>query len=252
MAERQFQTVKLPSLGKFYDGKVPNGEIEVYPIRVREEKMMAGATGSGSERMTLLLRNCLKTEIDPRELLLVDRYFLLFYLSLISYGKDRKLQLSCPHDGCGKVFDHEADLEQCEVTYLEDGVSEPYLVQLPVSQDEVGLRFLRGTDEVEMVRLLAALRRSGGRDAKGPKRMTPGEAGLLNMLMPVVTVNGETLSQEDKVAWAEELIGRDAEFMRSAMNQFDFGVDQMIETDCPSCGKAVSVPLPAENLFRFL
>lgn len=238
MAERKSYETTLPSRGLLYGDKVKDGKVKVYPIRVFEEKMLAGGTGNGSDKTNQLLKSCLATEIDPKELLLVDRMFLLCHLGLLSYGSERELNVTCQE--CKHQFPLKVDMTQFDITYAEDGLEDQREVTLPVSGDKVVIRLLRGTDEGKIISMDARLKKSkkvGGVDS----------LLVLQMMLPIVSVNDKELSGSDLIEWIENMIAQDARALRDAINKTDFGIDTSTEVICPACSEEFSFEFPAEN-----
>lgn len=240
MVERKSYETTLPSRGLFYGDKVKDGKVKVYPIRVFEEKMLSGGVGNASDKTNQLLKSCLATEIDPKELLLVDRMFLLCHLGLLSYGAERELNVTCPDPKCKNQFPVKVDMTQFEVTYAEDDLEDVREFELPVSKDKVSIKFLRGHDEGKILSMDSRLKKSkkvGGIDS----------ILVLQMALPLVSVNGEELEGSDKIEWIENLIAQDARVLRDAINKFDFGIDTSVEVICPVCSEEFSLEFPAEN-----
>ncbi len=250
MAERVAYGVTLPSKGMFYGSKVPDGKVELCPIRVLEEKLLAGSPGTGSDKMNILISHCLKSpQINPKELLLVDRMFILYYLTMISYGNKREFAVLCTNPECKKKFKHTTDLQKFEVEYCPEDVTEPYDISLPVCGDIVSVKFLRGNDETEIIEMSKQLRRTD--DNKKKKKITKGDLAILVLSLPVVTVNGQEMDNEEKVEWIENLIGQDADFLRESFSKYDFGVDLTVGVSCSDCGNEFEVEFPSEEFFRF-
>lgn len=154
-------TVTLPSKGLLYDGKLPDGNVEVAAITGREEKLIAGATGDVSELIDGLLNRLMLTRsVRPGELLLTDRLFILFNIRANSYGPRYGWQVTCR--GCRRLFRHELKIPgDLEIIELPDGAAEPFEVALPVSGAKIGFRLLRGEDEMEVTRYLDAQVKKG-------------------------------------------------------------------------------------------
>lgn len=239
MVERKSHIAILPSQGKF-NPEIPEGIVEVYPIRVLEEKMMAGMSGTGTQRMNALFKSCLKSEVDPSKLLLVDRMYLLLFLRILSYGPSRKVTIPC--QSCGQKNDYNMDLNSFEITNPKEDQVEPFSITLPISGDVIELRFLRGIDEQEISQASERYRKKG----KSPSEI----AFVMQMTLPVVSVNGEVISELDKFAWADNLVGQDASFLRKSIESTDFGVKMESELTCSNCQEEFTAALPMEEFFR--
>jgi hypothetical protein len=110
---QNYETVTLPSMGRFYfDGidTPTTGEVNIRPMTGREESILSTARfmrqGRGIE---MIFQNCLlEKNINTEKLLSVDRTFLLIYLRGISYGNIYEAKVKCPE--CGHTFDNDIDL----------------------------------------------------------------------------------------------------------------------------------------------
>jgi hypothetical protein len=153
--------VALPSKGLLYDGKLPDGRVEVSAITTREEKLIAGATGDVSSLIDALLNRLMLTRaIKPGELLLTDRLFILFNIRANSYGSKYGWMVTCR--GCRRSFRHELNIPgDVEIVELDDTATEPFEVALPISGAKVGFRLLRGADEIEITRYVDSQVRKG-------------------------------------------------------------------------------------------
>lgn len=234
--ERIASEFTLPSQGLFYGDTLPGGTVEVYPIRVREEKNLSGmASESFSKAINSLLRACLKTQIDPSSLVLEDRFYLLLVLRVLSYGEIYKFPIKC--GSCGVRFNYKLDLNALEVKAADSSWAEPFSVDLPVSKDKVEFRLLRATDEEEIAKIIRNSFSSG---------ITPegDQAYVYRLAYQVTSVNGKVLHLQDKLMWLEDLIGRDSSVLQSAMDSKSFGVDSTVETKCPNCANEINMSMP--------
>lgn len=101
------ETVRLPSLGKFYkNGELTedsfDGEILLKPMTMTDEIMMKSADmlfqGTAIERV---LQRCSPNIKSPLDLLSTDVDYLLTQLRRISYGPNVEIPFVCAADGCG-------------------------------------------------------------------------------------------------------------------------------------------------------
>lgn len=249
--ERKHYPVRIPSLGRFYDLELQDGVVEVHAIRVFEEKMMSSGIGSPNDRINRMIGSCLKTPIPVENLLLVDRFFLLFQLAALSYTPTRDLNVKCPNckEGVEKTVDLSKDFQ---VHYLDEDVEEPIEVELPVSKHKVSLKFLRVKDENEVLALAEKLRKPVAFSEKKRKQHGLGKDDIytVRLVSSVVSVDGKEMTVEEKVAWANNLEGQDSDTLRNAFDDYDFGVDPVFQVRCPNCQEAFQSILPPDEFFR--
>jgi len=234
--ERIATPFTLPSQGLFYEG-LPGGEVELYPIRVREEKVLSGmAQESFSKAINTLLRSCLKTDFDPSKMILEDRFYLLLVLRVLSYGELYRFPIKC--GSCSVKFQYKLDLNALETKMANPEWAEPFATTLPVSGDKVEYRLLRATDEEEISKLIRSSYTSLGTPPEGD------QAYVYRLAFQVVSVNGKPLGLQEKLLWLDDLIGRDSAKLQSEMDSKSFGVDSTVETKCPACGNEIVMAMP--------
>ena len=140
--------VTLPSRGKFYGGKLPGGSVTLRPIKVAEEKLLAGS-GNKMALADKVLQRCILSPCIPlRDMILTDKFYLLLVLRNISYGPEYQFQVKC--STCSTQFKRSITLpEGLGLKMAVDTDMEPFDVTLPQSAKVVSLRFMRGSDEEE-------------------------------------------------------------------------------------------------------
>lgn len=98
------ETIRLPSLGKFYDKDIietinDSGEVIVYPMTMTDEMMMKSpdmlVQGSAIE---YVIRRCVPAVKSPMDLAVRDIDYLLTQLRRISVGSKLELTYTCGHD----------------------------------------------------------------------------------------------------------------------------------------------------------
>jgi hypothetical protein len=236
-----YQTdVELPSLGKFYDGRLPDGKITIRPIKVSEEKLLAG----GGNRMRLVdkvLERCMITKTLPlRDMIISDKFWLMLNLRAISYGSDYMFMLKC--SACSMEFRHSLTLPTgLQLKRATDADKEPFDVKLPVAKKTVSLRFLRGSDEEEIERYLKQLPRNAA-DEGDP-------AYVYRLSRFIVKVDGKELDTLEKMNFCDGLIGQDSLAIRRAIAENETGPILTIQTQCPGCKADVETSLPLTNEF---
>lgn len=232
--------VELPSRGMFYGDQLPEGKVTIRPIKVLEEKLLAG----GGNRMDLadkVLKRCIISECpELDDLLLTDKFYLLLNLRAISYGPEYSFSMKC--GSCETDFKRTITLpEGLEVRAATKGDKEPFDVDLPVCKKKVSLRFLRGFDEKEIENYVRQLPNAGGED---------GDPGYeFRMSRFIAKIDGEDIDPIEKVRFCEGLIGRDSLAIRQAIAEHETGPVMTIRAKCPGCQRDISTLFPLTSEF---
>lgn len=248
--ERKYYPTTLPSKGQFYGGLTKEGVVELGPIRVFEEKILASGIGSPTDRINRMIASCLKTPIPVSDLLLVDRFFLMFQLAALSYTPLRTINVKCP--ACKESIEKDLNLvTDFDVHYLEEDVEEPIEIELPSSKHKVSMKFLRVKDEAETLSLAEKLRKPlGSERTKKRSGLAKEDIYTIRLVSSVVLIDGQEHTLEEKVAWADNLVGQDSDTLRNALDGYDFGVDPSFQMKCTNCQETFQSILPPDEFFR--
>lgn len=149
---------KDPSMSDIHDGKIC-----VRPMTLRELELFLKPdlieTGS---LIDAVFKNCIKSNINPLQLLTSDRTFILMWIRAESFGKDYRFSFKCSE--CKKKISTQVDVSDLPVYTLDeihaekdkDGnikkdsikdIKEPFKIKLPRSGAIVYFRLSRGIDE---------------------------------------------------------------------------------------------------------
>ena len=115
--------VKLPSLGKVYNGKIPS-ELEVSSITTRMEKEIFSSANKKTV-VDSILEKCITQKIDIEKLVEQDKDELLRNIRMITYGSKYTAEVRCKNGTSVEhsnkdTFEAVIDLNKVEVKYLED------------------------------------------------------------------------------------------------------------------------------------
>lgn len=239
MAAEYTEKIELPSRGLLYED-IP-AEVIIRNITTTEEKMIFGS--SNVKTLDEVMNDCIKepADLDVNELLTADKHYILIQLRILTYGKDYTVKNTCEH--CGETNKYDVNLlEDMPVDILDEDFVEPFEVELPMCEDTVGLRLLRGED-LEKV----------NRKVKRIKKRSLGKTGNLNYILrkaeSIVTVNGEELDSGKSQKYVESLHGRDSAYISSALESIRVGYDNLVFKDCKSCGGEMEFGLPMNREF---
>lgn len=241
---RPYASVKLPSLGLFYDQSVvKDGCVELCPLSAREEKLIAGIQGHNvDDIIDTILQRCMKTEIDPDDLLVTDRFYLLLMLRANSYGEEYGFELTCGK--CNKPSRHSVNIPSSfEITWADPDKPYPFIVELPQSKLSISFRLLTGKDT-------KSIKAAADKDEK--KNLSgPGDSSFLYTLAKhIVAVNGK---KPANFLVTLELVGRlsalDTRVLRDSFEEHTPGIIPVINVKCSFCGTEIETGLPISAEF---
>jgi hypothetical protein len=231
----QFE-IKLPSRGILYEGKIPDGILHLVPMTTKEEKALASVRGSSITPVDTVLRNCIvDCPIPPDELLTSDRFYILVRLRAESYGRNYDFLVKCPD--CRTQFRHSIDLvDGLEIKYMDDDVSEPFIIDLPVSGAKLSCRLLRGKDEKAIIRYTEQVM------SKSPLEGDP--SYTYRLAKHIVAIDDKTVDVTTALSFVESLTAKDSLKIRNTVDEKDSGVITDLTIDCPRCSSLIEMPLP--------
>lgn len=178
-----------------------------------------------------VLKSVLKG-IDPTQLTLGDRMYLILWEYVNSYNRRMKIKTVCSN--CLSEVEISVDLGSVENKELPEDYKQPYPVTLPISGDKVNLRLLTVEDEIKVEKY-----------SKKHKK----EAMLYRYARTIV-------DDMDVIAWVEKLSSMKAkDFMTILSFQDRFFHGPVMETTftCPKeeCGEEDDVEIPFRLDFFF-
>jgi len=267
-----WEKIPLPSMGAYYGGRIPDGVIEVRPMGLITDKIMATARLAQTyQALDYIYKHCCKipNDMDPLDLLVGDRMFILYYLRGVTHGNIYEFSVKCNNQACGIMSTHEYDLNEMARTIRHPKFNkEPIKIVLPAMSEELGkefyieARYMRGRDLQVMMRNQKVRERSMSGQAKNaseagkhPMERRKEEISLdttveQHLHMQVETVMG--VSDRMKVQQViARLTARDTAIIRDTLRETEPGIDTMIEIVCPECQTEMKLDLPiTETFFR--
>jgi hypothetical protein len=258
-----WESVTLPSEGVYYDGAIPGGRVEVRPMGLFADKILATQRlAQSGKSLDWLFKKCVKFpdgKFDPLSLLAGDRIFLLYYLRGITHGNDYEFIVKCTNEECGLANTSNYDLNELYKTVIKPDAtlgSEPFKVALPYlskitkSDFWVKVRLLRGYDMQSMLTTKKTVRRVQNMARTSPLGESIDETLEDNLNMLIIEAMGSTDKRQIK-----ELVSRmhssDTAAIREFLRGNSPGIDTSILVNCSSCGNEMRMELPiTEQFFR--
>jgi hypothetical protein len=123
-----WEAVELPSRGKFYDS-IP-GVLHLRPMTGNEEQILATPRHvRRGKAIDMIFEKCIRENIQPSELLSIDRDYLLIFLRGISYTPEYDVEVRCPE--CAQKFNTIVDVAVVEVALKNPKVGVEVAVMFP-------------------------------------------------------------------------------------------------------------------------
>ena len=273
-----WETCVLPSLGIYYkdkDGKslVPDGVVQIRAMGIYADKILATARFAKSgTSLDWLFRKCVKIsgDLDPLDLLVGDRVFLLYYLRGITYGNDYDFFVTCSDPDCAKRSEQHYDLNDLVKTVIRpnsDIGDEPFKMILPYLSEYTGsefwikVRLVRGRDTQSMVmrRNVSNLMRPRSARAKSEPEAQLSVSGVNESIDDTVSQNlnlviTEVMGSKDRgkiEKLVEKMHSRDTAEIREFLRKNSPGIDTQVVVTCKHCDAEMTLDLPiTESFFR--
>lgn len=225
---KRFYDVDLPSKGKLgYPAT-----IEYRDIMVRDEKILATATPANYIRtLNKILKSLLNNPDWFQELTLADRDYLLMYLWANNYNTKQTLEGEC--DECTKKYTMEVDLTKVDVDDISDEIQNPFFFETS-NGHRIGVRLLTINDQ-EL--------------ADAYIKDHP-EADYETVIFSSAIEVPFIMTFEQKLKWIEDNIrGKDMAYVRAYTDYFKYGLHDMLDHACDSCGAVQKVRLDIDPAF---
>ncbi len=266
-----WETCVLPSKGLYYEGALPGGVVEVRPMGMAADKILATQRlAQTGKSLDYLFKQCVKLppNFGPYNLLAGDRVFLLYYLRGITHDHMYEFIAECTNEDCREKNSLAYDLNNLEIQYAREELGpEPWKVVLPKMTEAAGkevwvkVRLLRGYDLLKLTKEIKNRRKT-----RPDKRFVEEEMGKLseavvdetlsenlsNLIVEVGSGDSESHTSRDIIEKVvNKLHSSDHAAIREFLNDNSPGVNTRIIMVCESCGGEMKMELPiTESFFR--
>lgn len=250
MFEPDAELVEIPSHGYLYKEVttdpdiIERGSLRIRPMTVHEEKILTTTRlVKSGQALDLIFRNCIKSDIDPGELLSSDRVYIMLWLRSVSYGNIYKFWIQSQDPTNTGRFQWEVNLDAHPIKEFADpDISEPFKLVMP-SGYKVEFRLPRGKDELEIIKLQNQPKALDDTDDTIVKRLS-------SIIIKVIMKDGTELPKTQYEAFVNSLVARDAASLRDAIDDIDCGVED-IQVEDPRTGYEFTTSIPiTEDFFR--
>ena len=223
ISQIRYSTVELPSAGVMgYPASIGYRD-----ILVRDEKIIASAT---ERTFTKVINEVLQSLLEDRtffqKLCIYDRDFLLLWIWANNYSTIKKIEARCPH--CDTENKYDIDITTLDVDDIDESYEHPYEYELR-NGEKIFLRLLTVEDE-EVARLYAS------------KHSNIAEEFVL-LCCSIEFENKMMLSKKiEKIE--NTLLGKEMAYVRGFHQHYKFGIDDVVERACVSCGEVNKIAIP--------
>ena len=239
-----FEEITLPSLGRFYNGEdgPQNGKLHIRPMTGEEEQILATPRFvKKGQALDMIFQRCIQEKHNVKNLLSIDRTFLLIYLRGISYGPEYEVEIKCPN--CDKKFATTIDLDSIPVDTCPDTFGPDLTDKLPKSGFRFTYRVSVGKDETD-------LQEHREKRIKQYGDSTADDTLTYRLTQLVTNIEG-VQDKNEIMTLLKNLPVQDVAYLRNIVNEPPFGLDTKIPLNCASCLEEFDVELPLDTGFFF-
>ena len=136
--------IELPSRNKFYNLQDPSKPITIRPMTFNDERAMMSNKNVNVDVLNVLLSRCV-SNINISDILQFDKLYLIIKLRELSYGDKYNAVIPCTN--CRRDNEVNFEMAQLNVNYVEDDLTDPQEITLPVLNKKLKVRFPRVQDE---------------------------------------------------------------------------------------------------------
>lgn len=141
----------LPSGGRFYKNSfgIPT-KLKGMPLKVRDAIALEAMDHSSDNALLDTIFEKRIQGVNPGDILVADELYILAWLREQTFSRS-PLTRSFICDRCDHVNrDKIVTLDDLVILSIPDNITDPMICKLPISGDEVGLRFMRRKDRVRL------------------------------------------------------------------------------------------------------
>jgi len=212
-------TLDFPSNGKFYRNFA---KAILRPVTFEDEKFMIAS--QSPDAVNILIERCLKG-LNVKDLLILDKMYVLLKLREISYGAEYQAQVTCPH--CSSKADVKIDISKLNINHIPDTLEDPKTIMLPVLKKKISVKLPRVSDEIYL---------------------KSGESVYSNIWRFVIAIDSITDPVTINKA-VQRMNIRDVRTIISQLSSKEAGVDPRFLLQCADCGAESEMAVPITDDF---
>jgi len=216
----------FPSRGQFYKPLDASKEITITPLTFAIEKKLVNY--EGEEVLDCMIKNCLHN-MDYRQLLPMDKLYVLIKIRELSWGADFSSTVTCPF--CGVQDPIKILISELPIKYLPEDYPNPIERELPVSKLTIKVRLV---------------------DQGSLDYMDTLEKSDINAWRFVESISNSERTVKDKKT-IQKAIQRlplpDRHTMLKLISPPDYGIETNFLYECEKCEKTIEMEVPFSKDF---
>ena len=224
MPDTEEVEIDLPSKNKFYSLLDPSKGISLRPMTFDDEKALVTNKKGNLEALNTILERCV-SNVRVQDLLQVDKLYLIMKLRELSYGDDYNAEVTCP--SCKTDSSIKFILSEFPVTYMEEEITNPATIELPVLKKTLKVSFPRVSDEQYFVNAEFAM------------------ANLWRFIEEIDGISRKSVIQ--KVI--PKLPLKDAHTVLDTISTSKYGINTKVRFECVYCSHTENMELPITGDF---
>lgn len=221
----------LPSLGKVYSENV-NPVVKIKSMTTNQEMKRLAPSERAYKTICEIIDECLVENpgISSYDMCLADYQFLLHKLRVVTYGKDYKLEFTCPF--CGSKEEATIDLDSLEVRNADEidyGDLQEFVLPKTKKKIRIKMQTPRMIDQISIQ----------SKDLDKKSKGTQGDTAFLFTLEYMIeSVDGEEIDSVRKEKFVRNLPMMDTNYIMKKAEKLveSFGIQTSIDKECPICG----------------
>ena len=221
----------LPSLGKVYSENV-NPVVKIKSMTTNQEMKRLAPSERAYKTICEIIDECLVENpgISSYDMCLADYQFLLHKLRVVTYGKDYKLEFTCPF--CGSKEEATIDLDSLEVRNADEinyGDLQEFVLPKTKKKIRIKMQTPRMIDQISIQ----------SKDLDKKSKGTQGDTAFLFTIEYMIeSVDGEEIDSVRKEKFVRNLPMMDTNYIMKKAEKLveSFGIQTSIEKECPICG----------------
>jgi len=219
--EQPIGILALPSRFRVYG--IDPSSIRIRTFKGKDEKLIAGLTHENFETKFVEILSAVLEGLDPRELTIGDRLYIMLWETINSYVKFATLEHQCSE--CFEKSTYDVDLSTLDVVELPDDFKEPYNIKVSGGK-EIALRLMRVKDEEK---------------TKNFEKNTKQNPWLYRYALTIVD---DKMADYEKMTMLEEMPAIDIALIRAFHEKFYHGPKMEVVVECKKCGVSEVAPMP--------
>jgi len=227
--QENYQPIELPSKCLLYDGIDPSA-VKIRTLKGKDEKIMAEISNVNFEKKLCQVLGNVLQGIKPEQLTLGDRMFIILWEAINTFGNDYPVDTYCID--CDSKIIIEVDLSVIEVKTLDDGISEPFQIQIE-NGSSIGVRLFRVEDEIKIYDF-----EKNGKSSFGYR-------------YALTLVDDRDIIQREE--FLDNLSAKDVAKIRAVQEKYTHGPIMEQTYACPKCGGSgrLTIPFQLELIFPY-